>query len=204
MLKAVIFDFGGVLCLHPDEIRLARAAEAARLPGPQFLDAFWSHRVPYDAGELEPEPYWRLVTGDSYDAARLTDMIQAEIGLWDQYDARVFAWIGQLKAAGLQIGILSNLPRVLGEALLAEPGFLDPFDHRTFSYEVGSVKPQAAIYEHAFQGLGVAPGEALFLDDRPANVDGALAAGLRAELFPSWEDFLASGAMERYSLPVPA
>ena len=95
MLRGVIFDFGGVLCLHPDEGRIARTAEAAGMPLSGFMDAMWAPRLDYDAGLTEPHEYWRLVTGDRYDAARLPLMIQREIEMWNQYDVRVFDWIAR-------------------------------------------------------------------------------------------------------------
>jgi hypothetical protein len=42
----------------------------------------------------------------------------------------------------------------------------------------------------------------LFLDDRIENIDGAREAGLEAELFVSWEDFVGEIA-GRYGLPAP-
>ena len=96
-----------------------------------------------------------------------------------------------MRAAGYRTAILSNLPRPLGEELRATPGFLDPFDHVTFSYELRKVKPQPEIYLDAIRGLGIEPSEALFLDDRPDNVEGAHAVGLRALLYSTWEDFVA-------------
>src|SRR5262249_31340595 len=110
------------------------------------------------------------------------------------------AWIRALRSQGVRTAVLSNLPRPLGERLRATPGFLDPFDHVTFSYELNLVKPQREIYEDATRGLGVAPEDTLFLDDRPNNVEGAQAAGLRAELYRSWEDFWANGACQRHGL----
>ena len=38
-------------------------------------------------------------------------------------------------------------------------------------------------------GLDVAPADALFIDDKQVNVDGALAVGLQAKLFTTWEEF---------------
>ncbi|MEP7353765.1 MAG: HAD-IA family hydrolase, partial [Acidobacteriota bacterium] len=89
-------------------------------------------------------------------------------------------------------------------ALRAEPGFLDHFDHVTFSYELRSAKPEPLIYRHAVEGLQVAPKQALFLDDKQPNVDGAHALGLHAELFTSWEDFVAANIPQRYNLPIPS
>ena len=199
-VRAVIFDFGGVLCFHPDEGRIARAAAASELPVDRFLTGLWQTRVEYDAGRLEPAEYWRGVVGPSFQPSQLPELVRSEIELWNRYDQRVLDWIGQLRGAGFRTAILSNLPRVLGEELRRTPGFLDHFDHVTFSYELRKVKPQPEIYLHAIQGLSVEPSEALFLDDKTENVEGARAVGLQAVLYSTWENFSAAG----YGLPVPA
>jgi putative hydrolase of the HAD superfamily len=127
------------------------------------------------------------------------------VDFWNQYDQRPFQWIAKLRASGIRVGILSNLPRVLGEALRRErylgQAFLDHFDHVTFSYELLTVKPQAPIYRHAFEGLDVAPGDALFIDDKLPNVHGAIEVGLPAELFTTWEEFVSRGVPSLYGLP---
>ena len=205
-LRAVIFDFGGVLCFHPDEPRWRRAAETAGLPVETFMSAFWASRIPYDAGICEPAEYWQAVArtaGTKFEESKIPALIRREIELWNSYDSRVLHWTRQLRAAGFRTAILSNLPRPLGEELRATPGFLDHFDHVTFSYELGKVKPQPEIYLGAIAGLGVEPAQALFLDDRPDNVEGARDVGLHGDLYSSWEDFVAAGLPARYALPAP-
>ena len=133
------------------------------------MSAFWANRINYDAGRLEPADYWRGVLGPAFDESKLPELIRGEIELWNQYDQRIFEWIGQLRSAGLRTAILSNLPRVLGEELRRTRGFLEHFNHVTLSYELGVVKPQPEIYLDAIRGVGVEPSEALFLDDRPDN-----------------------------------
>jgi putative hydrolase of the HAD superfamily len=202
--KAVIFDFGGVLCFHPSEERFSKIASMLGLGAPDLQRLFWEGRIDYDAGRLDPPSYWgriAKVSGRPLDEALLRMLVREEVALWNGFDERVLGWAAQLQARGFGTAILSNLPRPLGEELRLTPGFLDPFDHVTFSYELGVVKPQAAIYEDAVRGLNVAPAEALFLDDRPANVEGARAAGLMAELFSTWEEFV-EGARKRYDLPL--
>lgn len=205
-IKAVIFDFGGVLCFHPTDDQIARAAAACDLPVPEFLSAFWSNRVAYDAGELGPHAYWSGIAklaGRTFDENLIAAMVQREIDFWSHYDGRVIDWATDLRARGFRAGILSNLPRPLGAHLRSTRAFLAHFDHATFSYELNVVKPQAAIYENSIRGLGVAPEEALFLDDRQENVEGARAAGLHAELYVTWEDFVQE-TPARYGLPAPA
>jgi putative hydrolase of the HAD superfamily len=193
LIRAVIFDFGNVLCFPPSQDKIARAARFCGWSEDAFLERFWRERLEYDAGRSTPLEYWGTVTGEPFASRHLTGLIAMEIDFWTDYDVRPFHWIADLRAAGVSTGILSNLPRVLGEDLrsreLLSKRFLDHFDHATLSYELLTVKPQAAIYRHAIEGLQVAPEEALFLDDKIANVQGAIDAGLRAELFTTWEDF---------------
>jgi putative hydrolase of the HAD superfamily len=203
-IRAVIFDFGGVICFPPSEAQWQEAASFCGADPVALEAAFWRDRDSYDAGE-DPRAYWNEIggrLGRAFDGATIDGMIQREIAFWSRFDDRVLAWIGDLRAAGFHTGILSNLPRPLGETLKSLPGFLDHFDEVTFSYELGVVKPHAAIYQSAVGGLGIEPCEALFLDDRPANVEGARATGLEAEIFTAWEDFLANGRA-RYGLPEP-
>ena len=108
-----------------------------------------------------------------------------------------------MRAAGFRTAILSNLPRPLGEELRATPGFLEHFDHVTFSYELGLVKPQPEIYLDATRGLDVEPAQALFLDGRPENVEGARAVGLQAVLYSTWETLWETFSSAAYGLPAP-
>jgi putative hydrolase of the HAD superfamily len=166
------------------------------------MSAFWANRIRYDAGLCEPTEYWQAVArtaGIHIDDQRIPALIRTEIELWNHYDSRLLKWTRQLRAAGFRTAILSNLPRPLGEELRATPGFLEHFDHVTFSYELGKVKPQPEIYRDALGGLGVEPAQALFLDDRPDNVAGAHAVGLQAVLYSTWENFSAA----TYGLPTP-
>jgi putative hydrolase of the HAD superfamily len=203
-IRAVIFDFGGVLCFHPTPETIAKAAAHCGVEYKTLLHGMWKDRLAYDAGQ-DPREYWRGVArhaATTFDDPMIDHMIGLEIEFWSKYDDRVFAWIDQLRAAGIRTGILSNLPRPLGQRLRATDGFLNHFDYVTFSYELGCVKPQRAIYDHAIAGAGVAPEESLFLDDRPENIEGAVQAGMHAELFTTWENFVRE-MPKRYRLPVP-
>jgi HAD superfamily hydrolase (TIGR01509 family) len=79
---------------------------------------------------------------------------------------------------------------------------MEHFDHVTLSWDLKCVKPDPAIYRHAVDGLGVAAADALFIDGKEVNVEGARAAGLPAELYSNWERFLGDGVPQRYGLPV--
>jgi len=207
VIRAVVFDFGNVLCFPPSDAKVEAAAHFCGQSVFEFLEAFWKQRLDYDAGLMEPEAYWATVTGSEFAVQNLQQLIQHEIDFWNSYDVRVFDWIDKLKQAGIRIGMLSNLPRAVGEALRAESllgkRFVDHFDHVTMSWELKVVKPQPAIYHHSFEGLGVAPAESLFIDDKMPNVQGAMETGMRAELYTTWEEFLDRRIPALYGLPKP-
>lgn len=203
-IRAVIFDFGGVICFPPTEAQWREAASFCGADPAALQAAFWKDRDAYDCGE-DPRVYWKNIgarLGLAYDEATIDGLIRREIAFWSRFDTRVLRWAGDLRSLDFRTGILSNLPRPIGENLKSLSGFLDHFDEVTFSYELGVVKPHAAIYKSAVGSLGIESGEALFIDDRAANVEGARAVGLAAELFASWEDFLANGSA-KYGLPAP-
>lgn len=206
--RAVIFDFGNVLCFPPAPEKIELAARLCGLRTGDFWERFWRERLEYDAGLLEPLQYWSGIVGPDFAQAHLPELIRHEVEFWNDYDPRPFHWIERLRTAGIRVGMLSNLPRVLGEALrrerFLERPFLEHFDHVTFSFELRCVKPQAPVYRHAWQGLGVAPEEALLLDDKLPNVHGAIEAGLQAEHFTDWTEFLARGVPSLYGLPEAA
>ncbi len=203
-IRAVLFDFGGVVAPFPTEGQWEEAAAYAGIETQRLKTLFWKTRLEYDRGG-DPVAYWSEIgraAGVRFDHVRIAGLIEREIAFWSRFDARVLAWAGDLRAAGFRTGILSNLPRPLGESLRRLEGFLSHFDHVTFSYEIGAVKPQPEIYRHAIAGLGLAPAEILFIDDRPENIEGGEAAGLATVTFTTWEDFLARDRAS-HGLPEP-
>ncbi|MES0875356.1 HAD family hydrolase [Sinimarinibacterium thermocellulolyticum] len=86
--------------------------------------------------------------------------------------------IAALRQAGLKVGVCSNLaaPYAIPVRLL-----LPDLDSYSWSFEVGAVKPDPRIYEHALSTLGVDAGRTLFVGDTPeADVRGPERIGMRA------------------------
>ena len=83
------------------------------------------------------------------------------------------------------VGCLSNTNTLHWNAFIPhlEPETL--FHHQFLSFEIGLLKPDAEIYAHASQVIGVAPGNILFLDDNRLNIEAAREAGYCAELVSS-------------------
>ena len=74
---------------------------------------------------------------------------------------------------------------VLGVIEEGDFAFLDYFDDRIISGQVGVAKPDAAIFEMARDRFSVEPSTTMFIDDGQRNVDAAKAVGFQALLFQS-------------------
>ena len=57
--------------------------------------------------------------------------------------------------------------------------FLDTFDVRIISGEIGLVKPDREIYDHLISKSGLNPSRSIFIDDSASNISSAAEAGLR-------------------------
>ncbi len=91
----------------------------------------------------------------------------------------VSAALGELRAAGLRLVVVSNWDVSLHEAL-AQTGLAPLLDGAISSAEAGAAKPAPAIFARALAlAGGIAPAAAVHVgDDLAADVDGARAAGI--------------------------
>ncbi len=199
-MRAVVFDYGNVLCQpqHPAEI--AAMAAILNLPRDRFSEIYWRHRLTYDEGKLNPAEYWNNF--GSVTPAQIEQLNRLDGQSWTYPDILMAAWARHLRKAGFRIALLSNMPFTIRDAVLS-CDWLPEFDYRTFSCELGVSKPSREIYEHCLSGLGVAPQEALFLDDRPDNIQGAVAAGMRGITYTT-PQALAAELAQRFDIPSPS
>jgi epoxide hydrolase-like predicted phosphatase len=93
-------------------------------------------------------------------------------------DERMIEAVRAARRQGVSTGLVSNTWN-----LEASPSAsLDIFDVRVRSGEEGVRKPEPEIYLRAADRLGLSPEECVFVDDLPANVEGAVAVGMAGVL----------------------
>lgn len=186
-IRAVIFDYGMVLSQPADPAAHARLVAISSLPAQALDRAYWRHRHEYDLG-LTGAQYWSRVAADNgvtFTPQQIEGLIEADVLMWTTVNEEMLAWVMALRNAGLRTAILSNMTHEIMTFLCREHGWLAHFNHLTWSCELGIAKPDPAIYLHTCEKLGVAPAEALFLDDKPENIAAARATGLHALQFTS-------------------
>ena len=190
---AVIFDVGNVLYgWDPDSFLVRQIADdEARM---RFVDEVglwqWHETLdggrPYDeaAAELSekfPE-YAHLIAawGERF-GETITDPVPG-----------VHAIVEALHEGGVPLYAITNFSADFWPPFHAqERDFFDRFRDIVVSGEVRLLKPDPAIYYLALDRFGLRPRDALFVDDRLINVEGAAAVGLHAHLFTTAEDLRA-------------
>ena len=198
--KAVVFDYGNVLCLPQQASDVEKMSELTGIQRPRFDELYWRFRDPYDQGEIDGAAYWRRIAGAAVLDGLIEKLVLADSNSWMHPCQAMIDWTAALKRSGLKVGLLSNMHFDLRHHLGRHCEWLRAFDHVTFSCDVGSIKPREAIYRHCLAGLGVDPHDALFLDDKHANAEGARKIGMHTIVFKDPEQASREVA-QRFRLP---
>jgi putative hydrolase of the HAD superfamily len=187
-LKAIIFDYGEVLCLPPTREDIEGSARIAGVSVDLFRDLWGRNRDLYDRGDLSAETYWRKFAEDAgaiLDGAQLHELCERDVAMWGRPNRDMLGWLAALSSAGMKTAVLSNMHMGMVQHARRTFQWLDRVNFTTFSAEVRLIKPDRAIYEHCLRGLGVSPSDSLFIDDREVNVAAARAMGIHAVQFQS-------------------
>jgi putative hydrolase of the HAD superfamily len=173
-LDAVLFDWGGTLMQWAWEPELLDEGHAAglraigRKPLPELTARFRESYLQLVETEEYPPLMRRLLGEHGIEVAdeELGRFLEAEHTAWapaHQLASTTHALLETLRERGLKLGLVSNAfdPPELLHRDLEELGVAQRLDVAVFSSEVGSRKPDAAIFEHALDALGVEPEAAL-------------------------------------------
>ncbi|MFE9690440.1 HAD family hydrolase [Micromonospora sp. NPDC005806] len=108
---------------------------------------------------------------------------RAAVDEWQRYrgeiDLDVLAFIREVRAAGIRVGLGTNATDVLDADLVAL-GLTDELDVVVNSSVIGVNKPAKEYFEAACAALETPPARVLFTDDEARAVAGARVAGLSA------------------------
>jgi len=165
---------------------------------PEKLRASWGLAVDELLGFFDSPPFAQVLQGrlDVYVALHewlgpkgLADRVQEFVGFWFENDsiidrevlAMADAWRGR---TGGRVFAASNQEHHRVAFLRDHRGLGAHFDEIVYSAALGVCKPDRVFFTNAQARMGVTAARAiLFVDDRPANVDGARMCGWRAALY---------------------
>ena len=185
MIKNIVFDMGQVL-IHwapqhfTDLLELSRE-DASLVQRELFRSVEW---VQLDRGTISEENAIASV------CRRLPEHLHSSVeqvvtGWWKWPLVPVEgmgALIRELKDMGYGIYLLSNASSRLHEYFHRIPG-AECFEGKVVSADWKLLKPQAEIYQTLYSNFRLDPAECVFIDDVPANIDGAMMTGMKGLVF---------------------
>ena len=183
-IKAVVFDFGGVLVRTEDRTPRQRLADRLGMTYDQVNELIFESESARKAtvGEITTHEHWETLRSDLDMSEDEFPRVPKEFFGGDVLDETLMDYIRGLRPR-YKTALLSNAWDDLRGVVTTEWQIADAFDELVISAEVGVAKPKAGIYELTLQRLSVAPAEAVFVDDFPRNIAGAQAVGMQAILF---------------------
>lgn len=179
-IKAIIFDWGGVLEPMPDAASFAQWEGQLGLAPGRLIDILWG-------------PVWEqlevaAITRQEYEAH-----VCARCGFTDPTDLRAFYqsfYRQQIQPVMLQLvrslrpryqlALLTNAFAGQREHIIRLAGAAPEalFDAYINSADVQMRKPSPAIFHHTLDQLGVSASQAVFIDDLPRNIAAADTLGI--------------------------
>ncbi len=181
-IRAVLFDFGGVLAEEGFRNGLLELAVEQGL-GKNLPEQ--GMRAVYDSGFV----LGRGTAGDFWALLRARSGLKGDDDALSQRILDGFVlrpWmmelVARLRRAGFSTGILSDQTDWL-DLLDARDRFFSAFDRIYNSYYLGRGKRDPSTFRQVADDLGLDPAAVLFVDDDAGNVERARAAGLCAIRF---------------------
>lgn len=184
MYKAVIFDFGNVLCKVERENFTRVAARYARgMSERELLDALWGTELEYDfeTGKYDSREYFRRVQ-----ALAELDPVYGYERFVEDYK-RIIApnpdgELGLKTASGLgaRTFVLSNTSFLHASVIFDNETLGTYPELYILSYKVGIMKPNPLIWKKLFEYIALDPADCLYIDDIGQYCDVAHSLGMGA------------------------
>lgn len=185
MIKAVLFDIGGVLTRFARNEYRARWEQRLGLPADGLEKAIFHSPIATRGfiGQASDAQVWedfyqRFQLGPAEAAA-----VYREFWLDEEWDEQLLNYIRGLRSR-VHTGVISDaLPGARHEPRVQAHVNYDLFEVILFSGEEGILKPDPEIFDRALRALGVERSQAIFVDDTLRKVEGANAIGMHGIQF---------------------
>jgi putative hydrolase of the HAD superfamily len=181
-IKAVAFDYGGVICYAPSPENHAEVERLCGLSAHTLRELNRKFRGEWDRGLYSGADYYRHILsaeGIFPDDETLLKIAQTDMDGWKRLNPATVQLMRDIRDSGLSLGILSNMPHdFLAWARQNIPVFGET-DAAVFSCDHNLLKPETAIYGKLKDGLGFEYGEIVFFDDTPDNIAKARELGIQ-------------------------
>ena len=189
MIKAIIFDWGGVLIRNPTPTLTKIFSELLNITKKEFIFLYSRYEDAFQRGKLSEDEFWDRICNDlNIKKPSIKSLWNYAFRISYKENKKVFSLASSLKKNGYKIGFLSN-SEVSSMDVFLEKNY-KIFDAIIFSCKEGFRKPEKEIFEIIISKLYVSPKESVFIDDKKENLDGAKKIGMKTILFKNYNKLI--------------
>jgi len=201
VLKAVVFDFGGVIA-NTDKAPITQFIKTTfHLSDEEFQNLSVKRNVFLSKSGNERK-FW-----EQYAASKGQKLNKQWFQELEQIQMKsihpipqMLAIVKALKKKGYRVAMLSNVLKAQAE-VVRKLGLYDAFSPLLLSYKIGHEKPSPRAFKLLLKKLHVPASCVLLVDNNRANVDAAKKLGIDAILFSTPEDLVNDLASRGVELP---
>ena len=183
MIKAIVFDYGGVVGTEVMPFIYERMARKAKLPIEEVKTEYYKFKQAIQKGEMSMSMFYlRLGKNLNIDPNELEEIWITTINEKVGTNKDVVEIVRLLKNGGYKIALCTNNMMPFVE-LHNKRGDFNIFPIKIISCEIGMRKPDKEIYEYALKQLNVKAEECIFIDNKFENMEAAKNVGMNGILF---------------------
>jgi len=185
MIKAIIFDYGGVLSVEANLNSFGEkyAPKFGKDPE-EFKELITDNWLQARINKIDSKLFWKNLSNFlEIDEKSLRKDLMDFFGFRED----VFNLIKSLKKRGYKLGLLSNQIEDWLEEVIEQHRLDKIFDVIVTSYKTGVAKPDTSIFKETVEKMGVKPRECVYVDDMKKNIFPAKNLGMKCILFTDVE-----------------
>jgi len=188
MIRAVIFDFGNVVCRFEPRLFVQQLLRLSKIPignVEEMLRRSVDIGRAYETGLITSDQFFEGICGRYGLVVDKREFVDAFVHIFTPI-LPTFDLIRQLKPHYM-LGLLSNTNEWHFEYGIKTVEVFPLFDAVTVSFQVGVMKPDARIYNDMLEKLRLGPEECVYIDDLRENVEAGGLIGMKTIQYTSHE-----------------
>jgi FMN phosphatase YigB (HAD superfamily) len=195
-MRTIVLDFGNVVAFFDHRRAVSRLARFTDMPPTELTLQLYGGEIEseYECGRLSTAEYVRAAKLNGRLTCTDAEFLAAFVDIFWRNDA-VCALIPRL--AGRYRLVLASNTNQAHFAKFREQfaDVLVHFDHLVTSFDAGARKPHAEFFAYAQQFANADPGECMFIDDLPVNVEAAKKQGWKGIAYRPGDELTGELAM---------
>jgi HAD superfamily hydrolase (TIGR01509 family) len=191
MIKAIFFDLDGVFFAESLKSSVKQYEQEFSIPDGEFLKIIHDHQAwkEFTLGKITQVDFFKVCSKRAgnyvFNPNRFMEIMSDNAVI--NYQLAELA--GDLSKKYI-VGIISNRPKEWYRILADKYGLREIFKVEMISGLVGIRKPAKEMFQLALDQAQVKGEEAIYVDDRPERVEGALSLGIRVITYNNFAKFI--------------